>query len=150
MTTGGELYVADAGNNEIRQGMIPAPTITTEPQSASAPVGGSFTLAVGATGTGAIRYQWYQNGTAIAGQTAATMAKSNAQAGDSGSYTVVVSNSGGSVTSSAATVTVAQGAASSGGGGGGAPSVWFDVALALAVAMRALTRYSRKTGEPVS
>jgi sugar lactone lactonase YvrE len=150
VTTGGELYVADAGNNEIRQGMIPAPTITTEPQSASAPVGGSFTLAVGATGTGAIRYQWYQNGTAIAGQTAATMAKSNAQAGDSGSYTVVVSNSGGSVTSSAATVTVAQGAASSGGGGGGAPSVWFDVALALAVAMRALTRYSRKTGEPVS
>jgi len=81
------------------------PAITTSPASQSLTTGGALTLSVAASGTG-LTYQWYLNGTAIAGATSTTYSVANAGAIDAGSYTVVVSNGLVSSTSAAATVTV--------------------------------------------
>lgn len=83
-----------------------APTIGAEPQGATVAYGGTITLSVAANGGPPPTYQWYQNGTAIAGAVASTYLKTNAAAGDSGNYTVVVTNSAGSVTSTPAAITV--------------------------------------------
>ena len=83
-----------------------APSITTEPQSATVTVGNSASFIVTATGTAPLSYQWQKGGTAISGATSSNYTIPSAQAGDAGSFTVVVSNSTGSVTSAAATLTV--------------------------------------------
>lgn len=134
----GTLYIADAGNNEIRTGTaaVAPPVIVTQPQSASVVAGGSFTLSVVAVATGGLSYQWYQGNTALAGQTNASYTKAGAQMADAGAYSVVVTSSGGSTTSSAATVTVTQPAPSGGGGGGGAPSEFFLAAVLVACCLR--------------
>ena len=124
------------------------PTITSQPQSTSATVGGSFSLSVTATGSGTLAYQWFENGAALAGQTSSTFFNGNAQTSDGGSYDVVVSNAAGSVTSSMATVTVsaavtaaaAPAGGGGGGGGGGAPSLWFYAVLAALVGLRGRRR----------
>lgn len=85
-----------------------APAITTQPQNASATVGGSVTLSVVASGTAPLSYQWKKGGTAISGATSASYTISNVQTTDAGSYTVTVTNSIGSVTSNAATLTVSS------------------------------------------
>jgi hypothetical protein len=88
-----------------------APVITTQPASQTVDVGTTDTLAVIATG--ATGYQWYQGTTALtdggdfSGCLTATLTITNAQATDSGSYTVVVSNTTGYVTSAVATFTAA-------------------------------------------
>lgn len=82
------------------------PTISAQPVNQVAPVGGSVTFTVGASGTG-LTYQWQRNGTDITGATAASYTLSPvAQADNSVSFRVVVSNSAGSVTSDGATLTV--------------------------------------------
>lgn len=127
-----------------------APAITAQPQSQTVTAGGSATFSVTATGTPAPTYQWARNGSAIAGATGASLALTNIQTSDAGSYTVTVSNSAGSVTSSTATLTVnsappppppAPPPSGGGGGGGGAPSLWFLAALATALLAR-----SRRSG----
>ena len=45
------------------------PTITTQVQSLTVTVGATAKFTVAATGTGPITYQWFENGTAIAGAT---------------------------------------------------------------------------------
>ena len=47
--------------------------ILTPPVSQTAKVGSSVTFSVVTTGTGAVTYQWYQNGAILAGQTASTL-----------------------------------------------------------------------------
>lgn len=83
-----------------------APTITTQPTSATVVLGSSVTFSVVASGSAPFTYQWKKNGTAIDNATSATLSLSNVQATDGGSYTVTVANAGGSVESSAATLTV--------------------------------------------
>lgn len=83
-----------------------APTITSQPANATLSFGGSFTLTVGASGTGPITYQWYKNGSAISGATSASFTVASATTNDSGVYHVLVTNSVGSATSTPATVTV--------------------------------------------
>ncbi len=63
-------------------------------------VGGSvtFSVRVGA-GTPPFTYQWQQNGTALAGQTASTYAIASAATSSAGTYTVVVTNAAGSAVS---------------------------------------------------
>ena len=88
-----------------------APVITTQPASQTVDVGTTDTLSVIATN--ATGYQWYQgtmaltDGDDFSGSLTATLTITNAQAADSGSFTVVVSNASGYVTSSAATFTAA-------------------------------------------
>lgn len=83
-----------------------APTVTSQPATATAVAGGSVSFAVTATGTAPLTYQWRKSTTSIFGATNATFTINPVQAGDAGSYSCVVTNSAGSATSTAATLTV--------------------------------------------
>lgn len=72
--------------------LAPPPVITGEPVDVVVAPGGTATFAVAATGNGTLRYQWYKDGGAIAGQTGATLSLANAQRGDVGYYRVVVTD----------------------------------------------------------
>jgi len=84
------------------------PAIVSQPTGSSLIAGNGFSLSVTASSgsTAPLTYQWYKDGTAIPGATAATYQYSDALVSDSGNYTVVVANSGGTATSSAAQITV--------------------------------------------
>jgi|GEM_PF-326196 len=77
-----------------------APVVTAHPASATILAGTSQVLQVAATGAG-LAYQWYRDGSAIAGATAASY-----EATAAGSYTVTVTNAAGSSTSAAAIVSI--------------------------------------------
>lgn len=84
-----------------------APSITVQPQSASAQDGGSATLSVVATGTEPLSYQWVRNGQAIDGATAADYSTPALGLADNGAiYSVIVSNGAGQTASDGATLTV--------------------------------------------
>jgi len=84
-----------------------APSITTQPSSATITAGQTATFSVTATGTAPLSYQWQKNAVAISGATASSYTTPTETTADSGAqFTVVVSNSVGSVTSNAATLTV--------------------------------------------
>jgi hypothetical protein len=141
----GILYIADTNNDTVRAGLMAVvPAIQTQPQSQTVTAGDSVQFSVTASGHPAMTYQWYFNGAAIGGATGDTYSLSNAQPGNVGGYTVVVSNVMGSVTSNQATLTVnavtPPSSGGSGGGGGGAPSEWFCGALLLLVAARTVRR----------
>jgi len=109
----GTLYVADTYNMTVRRlisGAATAPAITTQPQAQTAAAGGSVTFSVAAVGSQPFTYQWYSNGTAIAGATNATLTLANVGTNQAANYTVAVSNSAGSVTSNVATLTVSYSA----------------------------------------
>jgi hypothetical protein len=82
------------------------PVIVTQPQSQQAPVGANVSLSVVAGGLPPLSYQWYRNGQSLAGATASTLALSNVQLSDSGTYTVAVGNPYGSAVSDPAVLTV--------------------------------------------
>jgi hypothetical protein len=82
------------------------PGITTRPQSLTVTQGQSASFSVVASGTAPLSYQWSFNSTALSGATSTTLTLTNAQATDTGNYTVVVTNVAGSVTSAVATLTV--------------------------------------------
>lgn len=105
---------------------VTAPTITTSPASASVTTGASASFSVvAATGGGTLSYQWYRNGTAISGATAASYTIATTATSDAGTYYVVVTNSAGSATSANATLTAtAAGGGSTGGGGTTPTSGW--------------------------
>ncbi|ARB90967.1 immunoglobulin I-set domain protein [Legionella longbeachae] len=83
-----------------------SPVITTQPVSQTVTAGQSVTFSVTASGTTPLFYQWYFNGLAISGATAASYTIASVAAADAGNYTVSVSNVAGNVTSNAATLTV--------------------------------------------
>lgn len=89
---------------------VPAnsPSITAQPQAQAVAAGASVTLSVTAAGTAPLTYQWYKDGTPVAGQTSATYSIAAVAVAQAGSYTVVVTGPGGSVTSSAAALTVSS------------------------------------------
>jgi hypothetical protein len=82
------------------------PTITAQPQYQTTRVGGSASFVVSASGNGPLSYQWYLNGTPVAGATASTLSLENVQLNQQGTYTVAVSNAAGGVTSAGAVLTV--------------------------------------------
>lgn len=88
------------------------PRIITQPNSQQAVVNGSVTLTVVASGSATLIYEWRRNGIVIAGATSASYTNSNIQFGDSGEYTVKVSNPCGFIVSANALLIVN----SSGGG----------------------------------
>ena len=139
--SGGAVFVADTDNDLIRQVFYPtAPTITTQPLDQSVGVGANVSFSITATGIPPPTYQWYFNGTAIAGANGSTYSLANAQTANAGNYTVTVSNVAGSATSRAATLAVSAPTTTvptggGGGGGGGAPSIWFFVALVVLTAV---------------
>ena len=80
--------------------------ITKHPADATLNPGGALNLSVTASGTAPITYQWRKDGVNIAGATQSAYAVGSVQAGDAGSYDVVVTNPVRSVTSRAAAVKV--------------------------------------------
>lgn len=70
-----------------------APTITSQPATLIVPAGGSGILAVGATGSGPLSYQWTFEGVAIPGGTLPVLSLTNVSNAHVGSYAVAVSNS---------------------------------------------------------
>jgi hypothetical protein len=106
----GNVYVADEGNDTIRKGStthLRAPTITLGPASQTVMPGSNVTFLVVAVGT-PLNYQWLFNGTAMLGQTNASLLLTNVQTNQSGLYAVTASNEVASITSSAATLAVVQ------------------------------------------
>lgn len=86
---------------------IPLPvTILQQPFSTTVIVGQSATLSVNASSMSALSYQWFRNGSAVAGATAPTISWASAGYTDAGAYTVAVTNAAGTVTSTPATLTV--------------------------------------------
>jgi len=144
------LYVADTDNHTVRVGLKSImPAIQTQPQSQTVTSGSSVQFSVTASGRPAITYQWNFNGAAINGATSSSYSLSNAQLGNAGSYSVMVSNAMGSVTSNQATLTVNAvnpPPSGGGGGGGGAPGLWFCGALLLLAAVRAIQRRTKCRG----
>ncbi len=105
----GSLHVADTGNNTIRRGTLAipgAPVIVAQPQSQTVNPGSDVTFSVSATGLMPLSYQWRFNLSAIAGATASSYTRTQAQAGDGGNYSVVISNQMGSAVSADAMLTV--------------------------------------------
>jgi hypothetical protein len=87
-----------------------APSVATQPASATVAVGGSVLFSVTANGTAPLSYQWYKGTSAVTGATTSNYALTGVQTADAGSYTCVVANSVGSVTTDAATLTVGSAA----------------------------------------
>ncbi|MBI4664436.1 MAG: immunoglobulin domain-containing protein [Verrucomicrobia bacterium] len=90
----------------IKVGPLLPVKIIAQPASQTAPMGGSVTFKVTATGMPEPAYQWRFKGVAISGATGPTLTINNAQSANGGAYTVIVSNASGSVTSAAATLTI--------------------------------------------
>ena len=88
------------GPGEVSKTATTLPTITSQPIAVTSTGDQPTVFTVVASG-GGLAYQWFKDGTAVAGATASTYATQTA-----GSYTVTVTNSLGSVTSSAATLTI--------------------------------------------
>ncbi len=84
----------------------PRPVILTQPQSGTNQPGTSFDLSIQADGIPPLAYQWFKDGSAVAGTTNATLGYGYLRQSDAGSYLVVVSNNYGAVTSSVVALVV--------------------------------------------
>ena len=98
--------VTSASASLTVQGSAIAPSISSQPVSATVAVGATASFSVTASGTPAPAYQWRKNSVNISGAVSPSLSIANAQTADAGSYDVVVSNSAGSVTSASASLTV--------------------------------------------
>ena len=78
-----------------------APTITSQPSTLIVPYRGSGVVAVGATGSGPLSYQWSKDGAELPGATLPVLDFRIVADVDVGTYTVTISNSMGSVVSRA-------------------------------------------------
>jgi hypothetical protein len=83
------------------------PSITTQPQDQTVPVGALARFSVTASGSVPLQYQWMLNGMAISGATSSSYVTPSVMLTDNNEqFSVVVSNSSGSVTSNTATLKV--------------------------------------------
>ena len=80
--------------------------ITTQPQSLAVSNGQRALFSVTAISDSSIYYQWYLNGTALAGATSLTLTLANVQTNTVGSYKVVLQNNQGSTTSAVAILAI--------------------------------------------
>jgi hypothetical protein len=83
-----------------------SPTLTMQPANQAVTVGQTATFSVTAAGTAPLTYQWFDNGTAIAGAISSTYTTPATVITDNNSqFTVTVSNAAGSTKSNPATLT---------------------------------------------
>jgi hypothetical protein len=124
VTRGGTIWVAERQLAEgtpgglFRIDPLPsngAPVITGQPQDAIIATGAPVIFTVLAAGTAPLAYQWYRNGSAIAGATASSYTIGAVSSADSGAtFSVRVSNDVGVAWSRVATLTVEANTAPSG------------------------------------
>jgi hypothetical protein len=102
----GDIYVGmDTANGVLALKKNGLPIITSQPQSASVPLGSVASFSVSANQP--ISYvQWLKDGVALSGQTSSTLSLSNVSAGDEAVYSVVVVTAIGAVRSQNATLTI--------------------------------------------
>jgi hypothetical protein len=86
---------------------LEAPALTTQPQDASVVAGSPVLFAASVTGSSPLSYQWYFNGTPLAGANGSVLALNNVNGGNAGTYEIEVSNRENRVRSRAARLTVA-------------------------------------------
>jgi hypothetical protein len=86
---------------------IQPPAIVSGPQSQETARGTDLLLTVDASGSSPLQYQWFFDGSAIAGATGSSLNLADMDFSNAGLYTVRVSNLAGSITSAAAIVNVA-------------------------------------------
>jgi hypothetical protein len=82
------------------------PVITLQPQDQALPIGTNATFIVDASGTSPFFYQWFFNGSPLAGATSAALTVTNVQLSHAGAYSVVITNIVASAISSPATLTL--------------------------------------------
>jgi Ig-like domain from next to BRCA1 gene/MBG domain (YGX type)/Immunoglobulin I-set domain/Immunoglobulin domain len=82
------------------------PQILAQPANQAVLPGASASFTVLATGVAPLSYQWLFNGSALQGDTSATLLLPAVATTDSGGYSVVVTNAYGAITSAVATLTV--------------------------------------------
>ncbi|MBO0953162.1 cellulose binding domain-containing protein [Fibrella forsythiae] len=101
---------ANTGNGQVIITYVvpscPPLTITRQPASASTVCAGSPVSTFVTVDGSPTTYQWYRGSTLLSNQTSATLTLASAQAGDAGSYSVVVSSDCRSLTSTAFNLTV--------------------------------------------
>ena len=86
------------------------PTITSiYPPVLTERAGDHVAFTVSATGSGTLSYQWFQNGTLLAGQTNGWIVLTNIQSASSGQYGVTVEDSTATFASNSATLNVSTG-----------------------------------------
>jgi hypothetical protein len=73
------------------------PTILWEPYGDTVPVGGYYSFSVAALGTAPLEYEWYLDGTRIAGATSRVLTLTNIQPSAAGVYAVKIQNPVGTV-----------------------------------------------------
>jgi len=78
---------------------IPPPTITNQPQSRAVNQDASVSFVVSATGAAPLSYQWRFEDANLAGATASSYTRADAQPIHEGAYSVVITNIAGAVTS---------------------------------------------------
>lgn len=86
--------------------VLVAPSITVQPFGLAVVAGQGATLAVAASGSGLLSYQWLHDGQPVPGATQAALVFPAIDAFFAGRYTVTVSNAAGSVVSEVATLVV--------------------------------------------
>lgn len=118
-TYNAEVTALIAGNTEVsatsrtallslRDNGTTAPGIVTGPKPLILSSGTAATLSVEVLGSAPLRYQWYKDGSAIAGAQAATLNIAKVSLADAGRYTVTVSNNLGTVSSEEAPLAVSE------------------------------------------
>jgi hypothetical protein len=91
-----------------------APSFLSHPQSVSKTVGQNHTFSVSVLGTPYPTFQWRKGGVNISGATSSSLALTDLQTSDAGSYDCVITNTEGTATSDAAVLSVSSGGGSSG------------------------------------
>lgn len=103
-------YASDGMSNSqpalVSLTVLAPPTITAQPQNQQVPANQTASFSVTASGTTPLSYQWYLQGSLLAGATSSTLTVSNVQSRDAGNYSVVVTNIAGSVVSTSAVLTI--------------------------------------------
>ncbi len=104
---GGVVAISAALNYSLGLAAAAAPTIVIPPAGRTINIGASATFSVRSAGAPLPAYQWRKGGVPLPGATGYSLSISNAQASDTGDYTVTLTNAYGVATSSAARLTVA-------------------------------------------
>lgn len=98
--------IVDYGAFEFSSGMIPPPTILTNPQSETLCEDENYTLSIDVEDPTSVTYQWKKDDNQILGATNNELELTSVKLADGGEYTCLVSNQSSSVESTAAIITV--------------------------------------------